>query len=48
MKLLISLKYPNGTIKSIVKTFKDEKHRANYSMLMFRKGIKIINENEVK
>ena len=48
MKLSISLKYPNGTINSIVKTFKDEKHRENYSMLMFRKGIKIINEKELR
>ena len=44
MKAILTLKYANGNTHEKVKVFNDEKHMDNYIMLLFRKGIKVINE----
>jgi hypothetical protein len=44
MKAILTLKYTNGNTHEKVKVFNDEKHMDNYIMMLFRKGIKVINE----
>lgn len=48
MKVQMQIKSPSGAIKKVVKTFNDEQHRVNYIMMLFRKGFKVIAEDEVK
>ena len=48
MKVMMSLKYPGGAVINKVKLFTNNKHRDNYVMLLFRKGIKVISEIEIK
>jgi hypothetical protein len=48
MRVMMSLKYPSGAITNKVKLFTNNKHRDNYVMLLFRKGIKVVSEIEIK
>jgi len=48
MRVMMSLKYPSGAVINKVKLFTNNKHRDNYVMLLFRKGIKVVSEIEIK